>query len=410
MAAKAGEYDVAIVGASLAGCTAAILLSRAGAKVALIEKSPDPSAFKRICSHFIQASAVPTIERLGLYEPILAAGGVRSRFHSRTEWGWIEPTEERSAYCLNLRRELLDPMLREAAADQPGVELMLGQTAERLIGDGDAFGGVVVHDREGNEREIRARLTVGADGRDSRVAALAEVEEKTFPHARLAYGGYFEGPKPRFAPDGAVWILNPDFAAAFPTDGDQVFYIAMVSKERAPEFKQDPERALVDHVAGVPDPPPIRESRRAGPVIGKVEMPNRVRGPVAPGLALIGDAALATDPLFGVGCGFAFQSGEWLADSLSPWLRGIESQENGLRRYRKRHRRQLGMHAFVIHDFSTGRKLTPIERMTMATAVRDPKAAALLEKLGTRQETPHRLVAPMGMRIVATQARRLIRA
>src|SRR5262245_59531299 len=146
MARDAGEYDVAIVGASLAGCTAAILLSRAGARVALIEKQPDPQAFKRMCSHFIQASAVPTIERLGLYEPILAAGGLRSRFHAWTRWGWIEPTERQSAYCLNLRRSLLDPMLREKAANLAGVDLMLGERAERLLRDGDAFGGVALRD------------------------------------------------------------------------------------------------------------------------------------------------------------------------------------------------------------------------------------------------------------------------
>jgi menaquinone-9 beta-reductase len=406
--AKAGEYDVAIVGASLSGCTAAILLSRAGAKVALIEKRPDPTAFKRVCSHLIQASAVPTIERLGLYEPILAAGGLRTRFHSRTPWGWIEPTEKREAYCLNLRRSLLDPMLREAAAGQPGVELMLGQSAERLIRGDDAIEGVVVRDREGNEREIRARLVVGADGRDSQVAAMAEVKDKTLPHARLAYGGYFEGPKTKFWPDGAVWFLDPDFAAAFPTDGGLVFYIAMTSKERAPEFKQDAERALVDHVAAVPEAPPIGESRLAGPIIGKIEMPNRIRGPVAPGLALIGDAALATDPLFGVGCGFAFQSGEWLADSVSPALRGIESLENGLRRYRKRHRRQLGPHARLIHDYATGRKFNLSERAVLSTVVRDPRAAALFEQVGTRRTTPPRLLLPMSRRIVATQARRLV--
>jgi len=408
MAAKAGEYDVAIVGASLSGCSAAILLSRAGARVALIEKRPDPRAFKRICSHYIQASAVPTLERLGLYEPILAAGGVRSRNHIWTRWGWIEPTEERHAYCLNLRRELLDPMLREAAAAEPGVELMLGQAAERLLRDGDAFAGVAVRDREGTEREIRARLIVGADGRDSRVAEMAAVKEKTFPHGRIAYGAYFEGPKTKFWPDGAVWFLDPDFAAAFPTDGDQVFYIAMVGKERAPEFKQDAGQALIDHVAGVPDPPPIREGQRIGPVIGKVEMPNRVRGPVAPGLALIGDAALATDPLFGVGCGWAFQSAEWLADSVSPALRGIESLENGLGRYRKRHRRQLGVHAFLIHDFATGRRLNPAERLMLSTAARDPQAAALFEAFGTRRTAPPRLLAPMTRRVVATQVRRLI--
>jgi len=405
--ARAVDYDVAIVGASLSGCTTAILLSRAGAKVALIEKSPDPGAFKRVCSHFIQASAVPTIERLGLYEPILAAGGLRSRFHSRTPWGWIEPTERRSAYCLNLRRSLLDPMLRERAAAEPGVELMAGQAAGRLLRDGEAVHGVVVHDREGNEREIEARLTVGADGRDSQVAEIAQVKTETLPHNRLAYGGYFEGPRPRFWPDGAVWLLDPDMAAAFPTDRGQVFYIAMVHKDRAPEFKEDPERALVDHVAGVPEPPPIRECRCVAPVIGKIEMPNRIREPVAPGLALVGDAALATDPLFGVGCGFAFQSGEWLADSVSPALRGIESMENGLRRYRKRHRRQLGMHARLIHDYSTGHRFDPVERAMISTAVRDPRAAALFEAMGTRRKRPQETLLPMAGRIAAVGLRRL---
>lgn len=408
MAVRA-EYDVAIVGASLSGCTAALLLGRAGARVALVEKSPDPKAYKRVCSHFIQASAVPTVERIGLYEPILAAGGLRSRFHSRTPWGWIEPTEKREAYCLNLRRSLLDPMLRDAAAAEPGVELMLGQSAERLLRDGDAFSGVGVRDREGNEREIRARLIVGADGRDSKVAQLAQVKEKTLPHNRLAYGGYFEGPKPRFWPDGAVWLLDPDMAAAFPTDGGQIFYIAMTHKDRAPEFKEDPERALVEHVAAVPEPPPIRESRCVAPVIGKIDMPNRIRGPIAPGLALVGDAALATDPIFGVGCGFAFQSGEWLADSVSPTLQGVESLDHSLRRYRKRHRRQLGFHARVIHDYSTGRKFDRFERAIITTAVRDPKAAALFEAVGTRRKTPPQLLLPMARRVALVNARRLAR-
>jgi flavin-dependent dehydrogenase len=407
MAAQAADYDVAIVGASLSGCTAAILLSRAGARVALIEKSPDPGAFKRMCSHLIQPSAMPTIERLGLYEPILEAGGMRSRNRIWARWGPIEPTDDRRAYCLNLRRELLDPMLREAAAAETGVELMPGQRAEGLIGDGGGFGGVLVRDREGNERQIRARLTVGADGRDSQVSKLAGAEEEVLPHGRLAYGGYFEGPKTRFWPDGLSWFLDPDFAAAFPTDSGLIFYIAMVDKQRAPEFKADPERALVDHVAGVPDPPPIRESRLAAPVLGKVEMPNRVRDPIAPGLALIGDAALATDPIFGVGCGFAFQSGEWLADSVSPALQGIESMGHCLNRYRRRHRRELGKHAELIHDFSSGRKFDPFERAIFSTAARDRQAAALFEALGTRRKRPQDVLLPMARRVLAVNARSL---
>ena len=64
---RRSDYDAAIVGASLAGCTAAILLGRAGARVALIEQRPDASAFKRICTHYIQSSAVPTLERSGCW-------------------------------------------------------------------------------------------------------------------------------------------------------------------------------------------------------------------------------------------------------------------------------------------------------------------------------------------------------
>jgi 2-polyprenyl-6-methoxyphenol hydroxylase-like FAD-dependent oxidoreductase len=41
------QYDVAIVGASIAGCTAAIFFARNGARVALIERDPDPAAYKK---------------------------------------------------------------------------------------------------------------------------------------------------------------------------------------------------------------------------------------------------------------------------------------------------------------------------------------------------------------------------
>ena len=94
-------------------------------------------------------------------------------------------------------------------------------------------------------------------------------------------------------------------------------------------------------------------------MLGKIDMTNRMRVPTAPGLALIGDAALATDPLFGVGCGWAFQSAEWLADAVAPALGGDESLDEGLRRYRRRHSRQLRGHAWMIHDYATGRKMQP---------------------------------------------------
>ncbi len=54
--ARQSQYDVAIVGASLAGCAAAILFAREGLRVALIERHKNPTAYKTLCTHFIQAS------------------------------------------------------------------------------------------------------------------------------------------------------------------------------------------------------------------------------------------------------------------------------------------------------------------------------------------------------------------
>ena len=67
------DFDAVVVGASLAGCATAIHLGRAGHRVALVDKRPDPAAYKRVCGHFVQSSAVPALERLGVLEELEAA-------------------------------------------------------------------------------------------------------------------------------------------------------------------------------------------------------------------------------------------------------------------------------------------------------------------------------------------------
>lgn len=403
--ANSTDYDVVVAGASLAGCATAIHLGRAGFSVALVEKQPDPNAFKRVCSHFIQASGVPSLERLDLLDPIMAAGGLRSSMRAWTPWGWIKAPPEHAGRAVNLRRELLDPMVREAAATTPGVELMLGQGAHGLLRNGGVVRGLVVRDRDGEETELRASLVVGADGRDSRLAELAGVSEKVLPHGRFAYGAYFEGPAP--APDHAstIWMLDPHWAAAFPTDSGLVFYAAMPTKDRLPEFRRNPGAALSAFVAEIPEAPPIAASRLVGNVLGKIEMPNRVRVPIAPGLALAGDAALAVDPLFGIGCGWALQSAEWLAESVTPALRGAEPLQSGLNRYRRRHRKELRGHSYLVNDYATGRPISRVERTLFSAAARDPRVATAFDELGTRRVKPGRMMARTLPRALAVNAR-----
>jgi flavin-dependent dehydrogenase len=379
------DYDAVIVGASLSGCATAILLGRAGARVALVEKREDPTAFKRVCGHFIQASALATIERLGLLEEMMSAGAVRSSFRVWTSYGWIESgVHGRMPRGINLRRELLDPLIRTRAAETPGVELILGRSAHELLRERERVRGVVLRDRRGNSTQLRAQLVIGADGRTSSLADMAGVRTRVSPHGRFNYAAYFEGPAPAAAPDGSVWLMNPEWAGALPTDNGLTIYMCMPTKARLPEFRRDPEAALIALVSALPDAPPIADSRRVGPMIGKLEMPNIARTPTAPGLALVGDAALAADPLWAVGCGWALQSAEWLSDSVVASLRGEEPLERGLTRYRRRHWRGLGGHALMMRRYATGRKLHARERFLLSAAARDQRLAASFEEFATR--------------------------
>src|SRR4029453_200242 len=69
------DVRAGVVGASVAGCTAARLYAQRGARVALVERRPDIDAYKTVCTHYIQPSATPTIEKLGLPAPLEESAG-----------------------------------------------------------------------------------------------------------------------------------------------------------------------------------------------------------------------------------------------------------------------------------------------------------------------------------------------
>jgi flavin-dependent dehydrogenase len=403
------DYDVAVVGASLAGCATAILLARSGARVALLEKSPDPQVYKKICTHYIQSSAVTTLERLGLIEPMMQAGAIRSRIRMWTRWGVIEsPPRSKVPAGINLRREKLDPLIRETAAGTPGVELLLGHTVRELLREGERISGVQVRDSHGQTIDLRARLVVGADGRDSRVAKLSGVRTRSVPHARIAYGGYYEGPAYDGAPAATLWLMDPNMIGAFPTDDGLTFYAVMPTKQHLPEFRADAQAALEKMVSEVPQAPPILASRLTQPVQGKVDMTNVMHTQTAPGLALVGDAAGALDPLWGIGCGFALQTSEWLADSVAPALGGTEPLERGLKRYRRRHARGLAGHTRMILDYADGRKINAGEKLLFSAASYDARTGRVFEAFGARHIGPARMLATGVPLAALAHARRAI--
>jgi menaquinone-9 beta-reductase len=396
-----GEYDVAIVGASIAGCTAAALYGRRGARVALIERNADPLAYKTVCTTFIHASATPVLERLGLVPDLDAVGAVRNSLEVWTRWGWIRPRlDERYSglrHGYSLRRQTLDPMLRALAADTPGVELVAGATANALTRDGGRISGVVVRDRAGSERELRARLVVGADGRGSRVAQLAGIAARTRPHGRIAYNAHYRDVDLVAGTAAQMWMLEPDIAYVFPHDDGVTMLATMPAREKLAAFRADPQRCLERTFEGLPGAPSLAGARRVSKMIGKVDMTNTSRPAAGAGIAFVGDAAMASDPLWGVGCGFALESAEWLVDCTADAVIAGRGVDAALTRYRHRHRRGLAGHHFLMSDFASGRPFNPIERMMFASAARDDDMARHMFGHASRQISVQRFLSPAAL-------------
>src|SRR6266480_3228659 len=151
-------FDVVVVGSSIGGCTAARLFALGGARVALVERRPDPRAYKVVCTHQILSSAVPTIERLGLAALLEARGAVRTHLEAWSPYGgWMRfPTDV--PYGYGVTRWTLDPIVRELAAGTPGVEFLPGWAAVGLLSDNGRPAGVQVEAPNGEGQTIRARL------------------------------------------------------------------------------------------------------------------------------------------------------------------------------------------------------------------------------------------------------------
>lgn len=394
---RPGEFDVAVVGASVAGCTAARLFAQTGATVALIERRDDPAAFKVVCTHAVLPPATQTIERLGLAPMLVERGVPRTSAEFWTPYGgWLGlPDDFPDGW--GVTRRTLDPLLRDLAVNTPGVEFFPGCTARRVLFDDTRPAGVEVEDHSRRAMAIRARLLVGADGRNSTFARLAGVPGRVRPHNRFFYFSYWRGIKQartlRALPN-RLWILDPEGAAQFPNEDDLTVLVAAYHRSRLAEVRADPEGSYMRMLASLPDGPDLSDAERVSKLLGKLEMPNVIRPAARPGMAFVGDAALATDPLFGVGITWAFQSAEWLVDETSRVLGDGPELDGALRRYRRKIAWRLGPHHQLIADFSTGRKFRRFERRVLSKATVDPALARAFGEVLTRERSPFRLLDP----------------
>jgi hypothetical protein len=124
------------------------------------------------------------------------------------------------------------------------------------------------------------------------------------------------------------------------------------------------------------------------------DYPNLTRTPVARGMALVGDAAVSMDPLYGVGCGWAFQTAEWLVDSTIDALQRHRDIDVALRHYARLYAKKLDGHQFVIKDFSKRNRFNFIERVMFRASTMDKAAAEHFFRFGARISSLQEFLAP----------------
>ncbi|HET6986384.1 MAG TPA: NAD(P)/FAD-dependent oxidoreductase, partial [Kribbella sp.] len=300
----------------VAGASTAMLLARAGARVALVERSAYGS--DTVSTHGLMRAGVMQLSRWGLLGELAAAGTPPIRqttFHySDRESEQIALRSSGGVDALYApRRNVLDRILADAAADA-GVELQYRTAVTAVLRDdsSDRVVGVRLRDRE-----LRAGITVGADGIRSSVASAvgAPVVRRGRSLSAILYR-YYAGVRAT----GYEWAYAVGGGAGLiPTnDGLTCVFVATTPDRMRALRRCGTERAfatlLTETAPELADR--VLPSEPVGAMHGWAGAVGFVRQSWGPGWALVGDAGYYKDPITTHGITDALRDAELLAGAI----------------------------------------------------------------------------------------------
>ncbi len=320
--------DIVIVGARCAGSPLAALLAREGLDVVVAERAEFPR--DTLSTHLFEADALAFLDRLGLTERLRATGAPyvlrldnrADDFRASIDWPQ-EPGDVGGIAAI--RRIVLDPILA-AAAEEAGAEVRMATNVTGLLTDGGRVAGVRVSGPEG-EGEIRARLVVGADGRNSTVATLCGARKYNLtPSHRMLYYGYFEGADPGREPTFVFHRWSDRLVLGCPADSGLYLGLTLPDAAERERFRGDLEPAFMDHVMSCePIAEAVGGATRVGKIMGAVRWEGFFREATGPGWVLTGDAGHFKDPTAGRGIADAFRQADTLSPAIVRGLRGSDA-------------------------------------------------------------------------------------
>ena len=342
-----GSYDVIVVGARCGGSPTAMLLSRKGYRVLLVDRATFPS--DTISTHVVQPRGVSALSRWGLLDRLIATGCPAIHTYS-FDFGPFEisgsPGTDDSpvAYCP--RRTVLDHLL-VAGALESGAEIREGFHVDEVLTDHGRVTGIRGHSKDGESVTEHARIVVGADGRNSMIAGVVKPEQyNEKPPLLSAYYSYWSGipMNGRFE----TYIRPHRGFAAVPTHDDLTLVITGWPYSEFEENKKDVEGNYLKVLDLAPEfAARVRSGKRVAPISGAA-LPNFFRKPYGPGWALVGDAGYNKDPITAQGIADAFIDAERCTSALDQALSGTQPFDDAMRQYQK----SRDEHALPMYEFT----------------------------------------------------------
>jgi 2-polyprenyl-6-methoxyphenol hydroxylase-like FAD-dependent oxidoreductase len=309
------NYDAIVVGARCAGSPTAMLLSRRGWRVLLVDRATFPS--DTVSTHLLHAPAIASLKQWGLLDRVVATGcppidQYSFDFGPLTIAGTPRPVDGvATAYAP--RRTVLDKILVDGAAEA-GAEVREGFSVDEFIFEGDAVVGIRGRTAKGRPVEERARIVIGADGRNSRLARVVGAEDyNAKPMLQWSYYTYWSG----LPVDGMETVIRPYRGwGAVPTNDDLTLIVMGWPYAEASAYKADVEANYLKTFDLAPEfAARVQDAKRVERFSGGA-VTNYFRKPFGPGWALIGDAGYNKDPITGQGITDAFHDVERCTDAL----------------------------------------------------------------------------------------------
>lgn len=335
------ETTCCIVGAGPAGAILALLLARKGVEVTLLEEHMD---FERdFRGDTVHPSTMEVLNQLGLADRLLQLEHTKAyQMALETPQGIagsfsFASLKTRYPYITIIPQARFLEFITEETKRYPNFRLVMGARAEKLIEEDGYVHGVQYRGHDG-WHELRAVLTVGADGRFSRIRKLAGFEPVKFSAPMDVL--WFRLPRKAGDPEGSGGKLGIGqghfFVQLNRGDEWQIGYI--IPKGGYQEIKAAGlERLRADVAKLVPAFADRMEALKEWKQISVLSVEaSRVKRWYRPGLLLIGDAAHVMTPVGGVGINYAVQDAVAAANILTEDLQKGKAPTADLARVQRR--------------------------------------------------------------------------